>query len=468
MIIIGGGIAGLMAAIAAAPAPVVLLNQGGLGAQAASAWSQGGLAAAIGEDDDVRLHIADTLKAGAGFCDKAAVERIIGGGPALVEFLGRLGVRFDRDSAGRLARGLEAAHSRARILHANGDATGAEIMRALMDVARRTPSITILDATARKICTDDDGVTGVLAVQGNKIFSLGASRVMLATGGIGGLFRDSTNPPSAIGAGLMLAAEAGAALKHLEFIQFHPTALDIDAPALPLISEAVRGEGAVLVDETGYAFMQGQDLAPRDVVSRAVFAHRARGHGTFLDARGIGQKFAARFPAIQKICANAGIDPAAAAIPIRPAAHYHMGGVRVDAEGRTSVTGLFAAGEVACTGLHGANRLASNSLLEAAICGQAAGRAMAGTAARISAPPPRDEPLPPSADVAPVRDIMSTYLGVLRTRAGLEYAIAEFARMATGNQAASLCLRIAEAALGRPVSAGAHAMRDVDTLHKAA
>jgi len=467
MIVIGGGIAGLMAAIAAAPAPVVLLNQGGLGAQAASAWSQGGLAAAIGTDDDVGLHIADTLQAGAGFCDKAAVTRIVSAGPALVEFLHRLGVRFDRDSSGRLACGLEAAHSRPRILHANGDATGAEIMRALIDVVRRTPSITILEATARKICTDDTGVTGVLAVHGSETLRLAGRKVLLATGGIGGLFRDSTNPPTAIGAGLMLAADAGAALNHLEFIQFHPTALDIFAPALPLISEAVRGEGAILVDETGHAFMHGEDLAPRDVVSRAVFAHRAQGHRTFLDARCIGRRFAARFPVIHKICANAGIDPAVAKIPVRPAAHYHMGGVQVDADGRTSISGLFAAGEVACTGLHGANRLASNSLLEAAICGQSAGRAMAAMVTRnLSAL--RDAPLPPEPDAAPGREIMSTHLGVLRDRPGLERAVAEFSKLAPANQAAALALRIAEAALARPISAGARAMRDEAALHKAA
>jgi L-aspartate oxidase len=465
MIIIGGGIAGLMAALAAAPAPVLLLNEGGLGAQAASAWSQGGLAAAIAADDGTALHIADTLKAGAGLCDRAAVARIIGTGPALVESLLRLGVRFDRDPAGRLARGLEAAHSRPRILHANGDATGAEIMRALIAAVRRTPSITVIDACARNICTDDGGVTGVIAVRGHEILRLSASRVLLATGGIGGLFRDSTNPPSAIGAGLMLAMGAGAVLKHLEFIQFHPTALDVSAPSLPLISEAVRGEGAVLVDETGYPFMRGEDLAPRDVVSRAVFAHRAQGHRTFLDARRIGG-FAARFPAIAKICAAAGIDPAQKPIPVRPAAHYHMGGVQVDADGRTSIAGLFAAGEVACTGLHGANRLASNSLLEAAICGRAAGAAMAGMMARDSAPP-RGVALPPP-DPAPVREIMSAYLGVLRERAGLERAVAEFSGLATGNPAAALCLRIAEAALARPVSVGAHAMRDVAALHKAA
>jgi len=459
MIIIGGGTAGLMAALAAAPAPVLLLNRGGLGSQAASAWSQGGLAAAVGAGDDPEHHIADTLAAGAGLCDAAVVRRIIGAAPALVEQLVRLGVRFDRDGLGRLATGLEAAHSHPRILHAGGDATGAEIMRALIAAVARTPSVTVLDAEVRHILTDERGVAGVLAIHGEETMALPASRVLLATGGTGGLFRDSTNPPTAIGTGLMLAASAGAELKHLEFMQFHPTALDIAAPALPLISEAVRGEGAILVDETGAAFMHGDDLAPRDVVARAVFSHRAAGHQTFLDARALGGRFAVRFPAIRKICAAAGIDPARQPIPVRPAAHYHMGGVAVDADGQTSVAGLFAAGEVACTGLHGANRLASNSLLEAAFCGAAAGRAMAGMADRPKRPLHRPH-LAAAPDPGPVRGLMSTELGVIRHRAGLERAVAAFARLAPGNPAASLCLRIAQAALARPASLGAHAMRD--------
>jgi L-aspartate oxidase len=457
MIIIGGGIAGLMAALAAAPAPVLVINRGGLGSQAASAWSQGGLAAAVGPGDSPALHIADTLAAGAGLCDVAAVRRIVGAAPALVETLQRLGVRFDLDAHGKPACGLEAAHARPRILHANGDATGAEIMRALIAAVARTPSITVIDAAVRHIFTDDTGVIGVEAVRGGDIVTLPASRVLLATGGIGGLYSDSTNPPGAIGSGLMLAAAAGAHLADLEFVQFHPTALDIDQPALPLISEAVRGEGAVLIDETGAAFMHGGDLAPRDVVSRAVFAHRVRGHRTFLDARQI-RGFAARFPAISRICAAAGIDPARAPIPVRPAAHYHMGGVQVDAAGRTSLEGLFAAGEVARTGLHGANRLASNSLLEAAVCGQAAGRAMAGMAARRERPLPR-RAAAPAPDPEPVRALMSAELGVVRTRPGLERAAARFAAM-EDNPAAALCRRIAEAALARPASIGAHAMGD--------
>jgi L-aspartate oxidase len=457
--IIGGGIAGLMAALAAAPAPVRLIAPGRLGAGAASLWSQGGLAAATGADDSVALHEADTIAAGAGLCDAAAVARIIGAGPALIGQLRALGVRFDTDATGGLARGREAAHSRSRILHANGDQTGAEIMRALLAAVAGTPGIEIIDATVRHIFTGDGGVTGVLADTGTQSVALPTDRVLLATGGIGGLFRHTTNPPGAIGQGLVLAAAAGAPMQDLEFIQFHPTALDIAGPVLPLISEAVRGEGAVFVDETGSAFMRGGDLAARDVVARAVVAHQAAGHLVFLDARPLGQRFAGRFPAIHAACLRAGIDPAGAPIPVRPAAHYHMGGVRVDAQGRSGIDGLFAAGEVACTGLHGANRLASNSLLEAAVCGAAAGRAMAGCAARPSrALPEIAIPRPP--DIAPVRDIMSAGLGVRRDAAGLNRAIARFAALAPGNEAARLGLMIARAALARRQSVGAHERTD--------
>jgi L-aspartate oxidase len=406
----------------------------------------------------VALHVADTLAAGAGLCERAAVERIIGAGPRMVATLREYGVAFDQ-VAGVPALGLEAAHSRSRILHAAGDQTGSEIMRALIDRVRQTPSIRVVNGTALKIVTDDGGVSGVLARQGDDVRFLAAGRMMLTTGGIGGLFRHTTNPAGAVGQGLMLAQGAQAALEHLEFIQFHPTALDVAGTSLPLISEAVRGEGARFIDETGAHFMRGADLAPRDVVARALHAHQAASHSTWLDARGIGGRFATRFPGIHAICARAGIDPARTPIPVRPAAHYHMGGVAVDAIGRTSVDGLYAAGEVACTGLHGANRLASNSLLEAAVCGAEAGRHMAGLAARrLRAPRALGADAAP--EIQPVREMMSAELGVLRSAAGLARAAEYFARLAAVNPAAQLCLSITQAALSRRHSVGAHALSD--------
>lgn len=458
MIIIGGGVAGLMAALAAAPRPVTILAPGGLGVDAASLWSQGGIAAVTGADDSIDQHIADTLAAGAGLCDPAAVRRIIGAGPQIIETLERSGVRFDRDAAGDFARGREAAHSRHRILHANGDQTGAEMMRGLIAAVKSCPSITILDAKAAHIFAGDSGVNGVLAARGGSHISLPSDRVLLATGGIGGLYRDTTNPPGAVGTGLMLAMKTGAKLKNIEFVQFHPTALNISASSMPLISEAVRGDGAILVDETGYAFMRGQDLAPRDVVSRAVFAHHAVGHRVFLDARMI-KGFPLRFPGIFAICARYGIDPVTQPIPVRPAAHYHMGGIVVDENGQTNVRGLFAAGEVACTGLHGANRLASNSLLEAAVCGAQAGRVMAAIHPRQPETLP-DVRVTEPPDVEALRDLMSAHVGVLRDEVGLKTVIASFEDLAGKNEAAQLCLRIAQAALARRASVGAHARRD--------
>ncbi len=459
MIIVGAGVAGLMAALEAAPRPVTLINPAPLGVGAASAWSQGGMAAAVGETDNTYLHVQDTLNAGAGLCDAEIVRKIIGAGPAIVDKLLSYGVVFDRRDDGTLALGLEAAHSRNRILHGGGDRTGATIMQALIAKVRATPSITILQAGVLRVLVGDAGVVGIQVSKDGACFAIASDRVLLATGGIGGLFRYSTNPLGAIGHGLVLAADAGAVLRDLEFIQFHPTALDVDASPLPLVSEAVRGDGAKFVDEYGNAFMNGQDLAPRDVVARGVFAHLSKGHHVFLDARPLGERFRERFPTIYAACAQAGIDPVTQPIPVRPAAHYHMGGVAVDGRGRTTVEGLYAAGEVACTGLHGANRLASNSLLEAAVCGAEAGRMMAGQETRRMKNL-ADMPLPPLLNAAPVRDLMSTYCGVLRSAEGLGVAAELLSGMAAGNPAAAMCLKIVDAALERPVSVGAHTRTD--------
>ncbi len=292
-----------------------------------------------------------------------------------------------------------------------------------------------------------------------EIINITSDRVLLATGGIGGLFRHTTNPLGAIGHGLMLAIAAGAALRDLEFIQFHPTALDVVASPLPLVSEAVRGEGVRFIDEQGHFFMNGQDLAPRDVVARGVFAHLSMGHRVFLDTRPLAARFAERFPSINAACAEAGFDPATQPIPVRPAAHYHMGGVAVDEFGRTNIDGLYAAGEVACTGLHGGNRLASNSLLEAAVCGAETGRVMAEQAAKRSSALP-DLLLPSAPDAEPLRDLMSTHCGVLRTANGLGKAADLLSGMAPSNPAAELSLKIVQAALARTVSVGAHARAD--------
>jgi len=463
-VIIGGGLAGLMTALRLAPRQVILLAKTPLAVGAASAWAQGGVAAALGPDDDPALHAADTLAAGDGLSDPAVAARIAAAAPAAIAELERYGVLFDRDVHGHLALGLEAAHARRRIVHAAGDGTGAAIMRALVAAVAATPSITVIEGLeARRLLVDDRGVAGVLAAGPWSACLLPTRRVVLATGGLGGLYAQTTNPLGAIGQGIALAARAGAALADMEFVQFHPTALAVGLDPMPLVSEAVRGEGAVLVDETGARFMAGKgraELEPRDVVSRAVAAHIAAGHRVFLDARAaLGADFARHFPGIAARCRAAGIDPAIQPIPVRPAAHYHMGGIAVDAEGRSTVDGLWACGEAAATGLHGANRLASNSLLEAVVAAGFVADSVAGTKAG-PLPVPRPVALPAAPDASSLRALASETLDVVRERTGLEAAVAHLQPLAfRGGVAADpalVALLIATAALAREESRGGH------------
>ncbi|WGS02294.1 L-aspartate oxidase [Bradyrhizobium sp. ISRA443] len=467
-VIIGGGAAGLMTALELAPEPVVLLSKSPLGAEASSMWAQGGLAAAVGEDDTPALHLADTIAAGAGLCDETAAARIVEAAPAAVERLTGLGVAFDRRPDGGWRLGLEAAHGCNRIVHATGDGTGREIMRGLIAAVRRTPSITLLEGVeARRLLVEDNAVRGVLASRDRGWFILSTNRVVIATGGIGGLFADSTNPSGCFGQGLALAAHAGATLSDLEFVQFHPTAFDGPSRPMPLLTEAIRGDGAVLIDENGQRFMAGQpgaELAPRDIVARAVWRHRANGHRTFLDARNNpGADFARRYPVISAFCKMAGINPAEDPIPIRPAVHYHMGGIAVDGEGRSTVQGLWACGEAARSGLHGANRLASNSLMEAIVCARWVAESVDGTSAG-----PRAilnaEAAPPPADSSAVRPILTQGLGVLRDGDGIERAIRSLYPLARSQGAASdaalVGLMIAVAALNREESRGGHFRTD--------
>jgi L-aspartate oxidase len=481
-VVIGAGLAGLVAALHLSPEPVVVLTKARLGSGAASAWAQGGIAAAVGADDDPALHAADTLAAGDGLCDPAVAARITAAAhDAVAELAGRGGA-FDRTADGRLALGLEAAHRRRRIVHAGGDGSGREVMRALVEAVRRAPSITVMETfEARRLIVHDGEIAGVLAVGPAGSFVLPTARVIIATGGLGGLYRRTTTPVGATGDGLALAARAGADLADMEFVQFHPTALDVDLDPMPLVSEAVRGEGATLVDETGERFMaeySRAELEPRDVVARAMWRRLQDGHRIFLDARAcLGARFAERFPGITAKCCAAGVDPVTMPIPVRPAAHYHMGGVAVDKAGRSSIVGLWACGEAAATGLHGANRLASNSLLEAVVCARWVAESVAGAPVRNSARYlagnlagnpvgnlswTRQQPL--SADPAPVRDIMMEKVGVLRDRAGLLAAIDALRPLALGDGAVSdpalVGLLVAVAALARTESRGSHCRTD--------
>jgi len=372
IIVIGSGIAGLIAALEISREHEVTLVTKSELSESNTRWAQGGIAAAMFPDDSVAEHVADTLRAGAGLCDAAAVEILCSEGPARIRDLIRLGVTFDQRD-GDLARGLEAAHSRARVLHAGGDATGLSIETALVRAVRHA-NIRVLEHTfACDLLLEGEQVTGLEVLDAaNSRYEIEADAVILASGGAGQLYLHTTNPSVATGDGVAMALRAGAQLADMEFYQFHPTALA--TPDTFLISEAVRGDGAILLDAHGRRFMQSvhpdAELAPRDVVARGIARQMALqdGQPVLLDATAMGAEFlATRFPTIDAACRARGFDWSAQPVPVTPAAHYWMGGVRTDIWGRTSIPGLFAVGEVACTGVHGANRLASNSLLESLV-----------------------------------------------------------------------------------------------------
>ena len=364
VLVLGAGLAGLSAALAAAPRPVLLITTEALGEGASSAWAQGGMAVALAPDDSVALHAADTVAAGAGLVDPARAALLTREGPSAVARLRDLGAPFDADAGGRLLQSLEAAHSRPRVARVKGDQAGRAIMGAVIKAVLQTPSITVWDhARARRLLQDPDGrVRGALVERKGQLVRVVATAVVMATGGLGGLYAETTTPAAVRGEGLGLAAQAGAAIVDAEFVQFHPTAMAFGVDPAPLATEALRGEGARLIDADGLPFMAAHDprgeLAPRDVVARAIHRQRLTGGGAYLDCRdAVGAHFPTEFPAVFAACMAHGLDPRVQPIPVAPAVHYHMGGVETDAEGRTSLAGLFAAGECASTGVHGANRL---------------------------------------------------------------------------------------------------------------
>jgi L-aspartate oxidase len=466
-VIIGAGLAGLCVALSLAPMPVLIVSSRQPGDGGSSNWAQGGLAAAVGADDTPDLHAGDTLRTGAGLCDPDIVRQVTQAGPDVVAWLVNQGVAFDCDDAGRFRLGLEAAHNRRRIVHAAGDATGAVIMKTLIAAAQKTPSIEILHGASATELLTDDGLTGVVIEHKGTCFVLPTTQVILATGGAGALWQHTTNPLGSWGQGLVLAARAGATLADLEFMQFHPTAVDVGRDPMPLASEALRGEGAVLIDENGERFMRdflAAELEPRDVVARVVWQHIKDGHRAFLDARkALGDSFPKRFPSIYNLCRTAGIDPVNEPIPVHPAAHFHMGGVMTDAHGRSSIKGLWACGEVACTGLHGANRLASNSLLEAVWSGQKVAADVQnaniaqGNMARSNGELGFRQNDNMSTDI---RRIMSAHVGVLRDKRGLEVAINQLLPLSQKSDMALAGLMIATAAMRREESRGSHTRTD--------
>jgi L-aspartate oxidase len=465
-LIIGGGLAGLSAALAASPAPTLVISPAPLLEAASSAWAQGGVAAALSQDDTPALHLKDTEDAGAGLVDHAAAATLTEEGRATVEWLAGLGAPFDRDADGAFAVSLEAAHSRARVARVGGDGAGRAILSALVTSVRAAGHVTVWeDARLRGLIQDATGrVRGaVIEHEGRRVEVL-APATVLATGGAGGLFGETTTPVALKGEGMALAWAAGAEILDPEFVQFHPTAMDVGLDPMPLATEALRGEGARLIDRDG-AFLLGEaddaDLKPRDVVARAVHAARAQGRGAFLDARAaIGSHFPDAFPAVFAACLRAGLDPRETPIPVAAAAHYHMGGIAADPDGRTSLAGLFAVGECAATGVHGANRLASNSLLEAAAFGRRTGRA-AAAADLVKGPViigPVVDDLPAAAH-AELRAAMSAECGVVRDASGLTRLVSLIDRLeaAHGTPPALVAARlVAEAALARRESRGGH------------
>jgi L-aspartate oxidase len=448
VVVVGSGVAGLTAALQLRSAGSVLVVTKGLLSDGSTGWAQGGVAAALGPGDSPEQHLRDTLDAGAGLCDEDAVRVLVSEGPDAVRELVALGAAFDRDPTGTLALTREGGHHRDRIAHAGGDATGAEVQRALVAAVRAAPDIDVVEQglVLDLLPGQDGGVAGVSVHVGGDGVPRGVGAVLcravvLASGGPGQVFAATTNPPVSTGDGMALALRAGAVLRDLEFVQFHPTVLWLGAGSRgqqPLVSEAVRGEGAVLVDHTGLPFMRGQhelaDLAPRDVVAKAIMRRMSAtgAEHVWLDARGFGAAtWERRFPSVLAGCRAHGIDPVTDLIPVAPAAHYASGGVATDLDGQSSVPGLFACGEVACTGVHGANRLASNSLLEGLVFSRR-------VAARLrSGLPPRQEPavdlrpagVLPGSSRGRVQQLMTTQAGVLRSPAGLAEAGAALARL---------------------------------------
>jgi L-aspartate oxidase len=484
VVVVGAGVAGLSAALGLAPQRVLLVTKSAFGDGGSSVWAQGGVAVAMAADDDPDLHVADTLAAGAGIVDERIADLLAHEGPGRIEKLLELGAEFDRDAEGELAFGREAAHSRRRILHAHGDATGAEMVRALSAAVARSPHVTVREHTLALDLIVADGAVRGIWLEGvgpdRRRLEVGASAVVLGTGGIGRVYSHTTNPVEATGDGLAMAARAGARLADLEFVQFHPTALaSAGVDPMPLLTEAIRGEGAVLLDARGERFMVGEhpdaELAPRDVVARAVWRRWRAGDGPVtLDARSaVGERFGERFPTVFALCQRHGLDPRREAIPVAPAAHYHMGGISVDARGRTTLPGLWACGEAASTGVHGANRLASNSLLEALVFG-------ARVAEDISHRPRREPrfvarspgPLPRHAEdrsgdaaaIVELRNRMWVDVGLERDAAGLAAASKRFAELdaqhaGAGNELRNLLLvarLVTAAALARRESRGGH------------
>lgn len=445
VVVVGSGVAGLACALALAPTPVIVITKTASAVSGSTALAQGGIAAAIGPHDSPEQHAEDTVNAGAGLVDEDRALALAREGAAAVRRLIGQGLPFDRKDDGSICLGREAAHGQARIVHAGGDATGRNLSQSLVAIAAATPSIQLVtDCFVLDLLAQRGRIAGVVAVhKTHGRIQIHANAVVLASGGIGGLWREATTPAEATGDGLALAARAGARLADLEFMQFHPTAL-VPRQARPgakldLLTEALRGAGAVLLDAAGRRFMPAEhplaELAPRDVVARAIASRRVRGEPVFLDLRpALAAAGVAAFPQALRLCRRAGYEPTAEPVPVTPATHYHMGGIASDADGHTTLEGLWACGEAACTGVHGANRLASNSLLEGLVFGERVAAAIRRREGPFASAPDGQRTLLPAHSLprdamerirSRVRDLMTLYAGLVRDGAGLARAAAE-------------------------------------------
>ncbi|UWQ80071.1 L-aspartate oxidase [Leisingera sp. S132] len=477
IVIAGAGLGALYAALELAPRPVLVISPETLGEGSSSAWAQGGVAAAMSEHDTPEAHAGDTLQAGAGTVDPEVAAMVTRVAREHIIDLTELGTPFDRDAEGNYVMSREAAHSAARVVRVKGDQAGDQIMQTLIAAVRAAPSVQVLENTqAERLETAGDAVTGIWITRADAPSGpvlIKCPGVLLAGGGSGGLYAHTTNPPRIRGQVIGFAARAGACIADPEFVQFHPTAFDIGEDPAPLATEALRGEGAVLINADGERFMvkahPDAELAPRDIVARAIFAESQAGRRPMLDTReALGTEVLRRFPTVAETCARAGIDPVQEAIPVAVAAHYHMGGVDADLQGRTSLSNLWVCGEASSTGLHGANRLASNGLLEALVFARNAAQDM--TALEISEGMEMVRPSFPEGGkeldntaVMSLRVTMTAHAGVRRTASGLRQALAEIARLeaeqAGDENFVNMCATatlIAAAALSRKESRGGH------------
>ncbi len=487
VVVVGSGVAGLSVALRLLETPgledldVVVLSKTGFG-DGSSRWAQGGIACAVAEDDTPAIHADDTLRVAGELGVREMVDSLTREAPERIEKLIDRGAQFDLGADGELALGREGGHSRSRILHAGGDATGAEVMRALGTAARRADRLGIVEGSrALDLIVHDGRVEGLLATGSEGgLVAYRAPAVVLATGGYGGAFLKTTNPPEATGDAMAIAARAGAALVDMEFVQFHPTALDVGAEPMPLLTEALRGAGALLLDGNGRRFMEEvapeAELAPRDVVARAIWERQSAGEEVYLDARPALTR--RDFPTAVAACRRHGLDLQRDPVPVSPAAHYTMGGIAVDGEGRSTLPGLWVCGEAAGSGLHGANRLASNSLLEGLVFGARVADDVAVARHEQGGRPSTAELVVEvriaNADceaeagvVRSVRELLWQRAGLVRTEHGLQTALRDLRRLAghvgsggRANDLVTLGLLVVTAALARRESRGAHYRRD--------